>query len=99
MNTKKEYYSWEGVINMAIKFYKVNEQYGCFSNFSRHEFELNGKVWCTSEHYFQAQKFVGSQYEEEIRLLKSPMEAAKLGRDRSKPLRKDWEEKKMTLCV
>jgi ribA/ribD-fused uncharacterized protein len=79
---------------MAIRFYKVNEQYGCFSNFSKHGFELDGRYWPTSEHYFQAQKFVGSIYEEEVRQAKSPMDAAIMGRDRNKPLRHDWEEVK-----
>ena len=79
---------------MAIYFYRINEKYGCFSNFSRHGFELDGKYWMTSEHYFQAKKFVGTEYEEEVRQAKTPMEAANMGRDRSKPLRKDWEEVK-----
>lgn len=79
---------------MTIRFYKVNDKYGCFSNFSKHGFELDGKYWPTSEHYFQAQKFVGSIYEEEIRVVESPMDAANMGRDRDKPLRSDWEEVK-----
>lgn len=79
---------------MAIYFYRVNDEYGCFSNFSRHGFKLDGKYWVTSEHYFQAQKFTGTEYEEQVRLLPTPMEAANIGRDRSKPLRKDWEEVK-----
>lgn len=76
---------------MTIRFYRVNDEYGCFSNFSKHGFELEGKFWLTSEHYFQAQKFAGSVYEEEIQKAKSPMDAARMGRDRSKPLRPDWE--------
>lgn len=79
---------------MVIMFYKVNDEYGCFSNFSKHGFELNGRYWSTSEHYFQAQKFAGTEYEEEIQLSATPMEAANLGRDRNKPLRKDWEQVK-----
>ena len=79
---------------MAIYFYKTNDEYGCFSNFSKHGFELNGKYWMTSEHYFQAQKFVETEFEEQVRLSATPMEAANKGRDRSKPLRKDWEEVK-----
>lgn len=79
---------------MAIRFYKINDEYGCFSNFSKHGFELGGKYWMTSEHYFQAQKFIGTEYEEQVRMSSTPMEAANMGRDRSKPLRKDWEEVK-----
>jgi ribA/ribD-fused uncharacterized protein len=76
---------------MAIRFYKVNGEFGCFSNFSNHGFELNGKCWQTAEHYFQAQKFAGTIYEEETRIAKTPMDAARKGRDRNKPLRDDWE--------
>lgn len=39
---------------MTIYFYSTREQpYGCFSNFSRHGFELDGAYYKTSEHYFQ----------------------------------------------
>jgi N-glycosidase YbiA len=77
-----------------IRFYRVDGEYGCFSNFSPHPVKLKGKVWPTSEHYFQAQKFVGTAHEEEIRRVKSPMIAARMGRDRKRPLRHDWESVK-----
>src|SRR6266481_1469836 len=80
-----------------ILFYRVREPYGEFSNFSPHPIKMKGKTWPTSEHYFQAQKFVCTEYEEEIRRAKSPMIAARLGRSRKKPLRKDWESAKETI--
>ncbi|WLR41721.1 NADAR domain-containing protein [Bacillus carboniphilus] len=79
---------------MKVFFYKVNDEYGCFSNFSSYGFEIDKQFWLTSEHYFQAQKFAGTNYEEQIRRAVSPMEAAIMGRDRNKPLRTDWEEVK-----
>lgn len=79
---------------MAIYFYKINDEYGCFSNFAHYAFELDGKRWMTSEHYFQAQKFCGTQYEEVIRLLDNPMKVAEMGRSRDLPLRVDWEQVK-----
>lgn len=80
---------------MTIYFYRVSEQpYGCFSNFSPHGFQLDGLWWPTSEHYFQAQKFVGTSHMEEIRLTKKAIVAAKMGRERHRPLRKDWEQVK-----
>ena len=79
---------------MAIYFYKTNEKYGCFSNFAHYGFELDEKWWMTSEHYFQAQKFYGTEYVEIFRLLDNPMKAAKMGRNRNLPLREDWEEVK-----
>lgn len=77
---------------MAIYFYKVNSEYGYFSNFAHFPFELDDKIWITSEHYFQAQKFTDDVYKEKIRLSESPMEAANLGRSRDIPLRDDWEK-------
>ena len=78
----------------VVRFYKVDDKYGYFSNFSPHPIKMKGKVWPTSEHYFQAQKFVGTEHEEEIRRVKSPMIAARMGRDRKRPLRHDWESVK-----
>lgn len=75
----------------VINFYSTKDAYGCFSNFSRHKIFLKDKSWKTTEHYFQAQKFAGTPHEEELRLADSPMEVAKMGRDRTRPLRKDWE--------
>lgn len=77
-----------------ILFYRVNEPYGEFSNFSPHPINLHGKTWPTSEHYFQGQKFAGTMHEEEIRLATSPMIAARMGRSRQRPLRADWDSVK-----
>ena len=76
---------------MAIYFYSQREEpYGCFSNFSAHSFILDDLYWSTSEHYFQAQKFINTPYLEQVRNTKTPMDAANMGRDRSLPLRPDW---------
>ncbi len=79
---------------MTIYFYStIEDPYGCFSNFSRHGFTLDELWWPTSEHYFQAQKFVTTDrvWFEKIRQAKNPKQAANMGRDRSHPLRQDWE--------
>lgn len=81
----------------VINFYRVSDDHGCFSNFAPYPIELDGKRWPTSEHYFQAQKFEDSQHQESIRLEKSPMIAARMGRDRKKRLRTDWESVKVSL--
>ena len=81
----------------TIKFYRVNEPYGAFSNFSPHPVTLKGRTWLTSEHYFQAQKFADTEHEEAIHLAKSPMVAARMGRTRKHPLRTDWEKVKETI--
>jgi ribA/ribD-fused uncharacterized protein len=83
----------------AITFYRTSDQYGCFSNFAAYPIQLGGKVWPTSEHYFQVQKFDDPQHVEAIRQAKSPMVAARLGRDRSKQLREDWGTIKVTVMT
>jgi ribA/ribD-fused uncharacterized protein len=79
---------------MPIHFYSTRGPHGCFSNFFRASVRLKGKVWPTSEHYFQAQKFAGTPREEEIRLASSARVAARMGRSRQHPLRPDWEAMK-----
>ena len=61
------------IFQMTVYFYsKREEHYGCFLNFSRHGFELDGLYWPTSEHYFQAQKFSETPHSKEIRQAKTP---------------------------
>ncbi len=87
---------------MTVYFYGTRDKYGGFSNFSPHGFVseaapqelLDGVYWPTSEHYFQAQKFAGTPHADEIRQAKTPKDAAKMGRDRKRPLRPDWEQVK-----
>lgn len=81
-------------MNNEIKFYRVNEEYGCFSNFAPYPIRVDGKVWPTTEHYFQAQKFADASYQEKIRKEESPMVAARMGRDRKQKLRNDWDSAK-----
>jgi ribA/ribD-fused uncharacterized protein len=75
----------------TINFYLSENPYGEFSNFAPFPIQLDGKTWPTSEHYFQAHKFLDEALQEAVRQAKSPMAAARMGRDRSKPLRADWE--------
>ena len=75
----------------VINFYSVSDEYGEFSNFAAYSIKLKGKRWPTSEHYFQGQKFQDAGHREAVRKAKTPMIAARLGRDRKKKLRRDWE--------
>ncbi|KAG0216489.1 hypothetical protein BGX28_000003 [Mortierella sp. GBA30] len=89
----------------TINFYRQGDKYGEFSNFYFAPIVMDGKTWPTTEHYFQAQKFVhleGQEYAEMIRMTDNPGNAAKMGRNRSWPLRTDWEIVKddiMRTCV
>lgn len=79
---------------MTIHFYTRAGQYGDFCNFSSHGFELDGKYWRTVEHYFQAQKFAGTEREETIRNARTPGDAKQLGRSKRHRLREDWDDVK-----
>ncbi len=85
---------------MIIYFYKVDEPYGCFSNFSPHSICINGQNWLTVEHYYQAQKFVTSDDEKLVAMIQAvstPQEAANLGRDPKYRVRADWEVVKISV--
>ncbi|HVW37422.1 MAG TPA: NADAR family protein [Pirellulales bacterium] len=82
-----------------VHFYSTSDEYGCFSNFAAYPIELDGQQWPTSEHYFQAQKFEELEHREAIRQTISPMQAARMGRDRKKKLRPDWESVKVDVMM
>jgi N-glycosidase YbiA len=79
-----------------IKFYSPRHRFGCFSNFSRHPIEIDGKVWPTSEHFYQAQKTLDPTIQEIIRRCSTPRQAADLGRS-IRFIRQDWEQIKYAI--
>ena len=82
----------------AIYFYRKQDPYFCFTNFYLSSFkDRNGKVWKTSEHYYQAQKFINTEpkYAEEIRLASSPWKTKKMGNNSEHKLDSKWEEIKV----
>lgn len=87
---------------MTIYFYKVGDPYGCFSNFSPHWVVIDGLEWPTVEHFYQAQKFVGTEFSrvsEQIRAASTAAEAASLGRDPAHKLRADWDRVKRSVMA
>jgi N-glycosidase YbiA len=83
-----------------IYFYKVDRPYGYFSNFSPHDIELDGLHWPTVEHYYQAQKFLGSELEylmAKIRSANSPELAAAIGRAPGHLPSIDWPQRKLAV--
>jgi hypothetical protein len=81
----------------VLSFYSAHGPHGFLSNFSPHGVFLDARYWPTVEHFYQAQKFAGSAYMEEVRLAKSPNHAKSLVRRRDWPLRADWEEVKVAV--
>ncbi|XP_039118666.1 riboflavin biosynthesis protein PYRR, chloroplastic isoform X3 [Dioscorea cayenensis subsp. rotundata] len=93
-----------------IFFYKTWDEYGVFSNFSPHPVQMpdeNGDyiMWPSVEHYYQAHKFIpadaplAGEFVQQIKIAKSPEEAARLGRklQRQHPemVREDWDTVKI----
>jgi N-glycosidase YbiA len=40
-------------VNRPVLFYREDDEFGAFSNFSRHAVNIKGLHWPTTEHYFQ----------------------------------------------
>jgi len=81
----------------VVRFYSATGEYGELSNFARYPIVIRGQRWKTVEHYFQAQKFEDPKDREAVRAAKTAMLAARLGRDRRRKLRRDWESAKVAV--
>ncbi|EQC51655.1 NADAR family protein [Bacteriovorax sp. DB6_IX] len=81
--------SYEGEI---LDFYSTKKAYGEFSNFGLFPILIEGVLWPTSEHYYQAHKYDKKELQEWVRAADSPYMAAKRGRDKSIPKRANWKE-------
>ena len=77
-----------------IDFHKEYSIWGWMSNFYIAPISVDGVEWPSSEHYFQAQKFDDEKSINDIHQARSPGEAASMGRDRKRSLRKDWDTEK-----
>ncbi len=83
-----------------ILFYGLKGTYGGFSNWYQTNFELDGKRWRTSEHYYMAQKTHDKDAKEKIRKAPSPRDAKALAGPRGIiQLRKDWDSVKFDVMV
>ena len=74
-----------------VRFYDLHEPYGEFTNFYAAPIVLDGHTWPTSEHYFQAQKYVSApNHYETILKLATPGEAFNYVRTHKHAVRSDW---------
>lgn len=78
----------------TIFFKYTSDEYGCLSNFSAHSLkDKEGKIWQSSEAWYQAQKFVGHPaLQEEIRLKPTPKAAKVWAQAHKEKIRPDWQE-------
>lgn len=72
-------------------------KYSFLSNFHMHPIKYNGKVYASTEHAFQAAKTFDENWEEAIRITKTPGEAKRKGG--LCPMRPDWDEIKNSVMA
>jgi hypothetical protein len=85
--------------NVEIRFYLKRDPYGCFSNFAPYLVEIDGKIWKTTEHYYHAQRFSGTEYAEVIREIKTPFQAKEVAKSGIYPRRSDWFDVKFNIMM
>jgi len=85
--------------NVEIRFYLKRDPYGCFCNFAPYPVEIDGKVWKTTEHYYHAQRFAGTEFEEVIREIKTPFQAKEVAKSGIYPRRSDWFDVKSDIMM
>jgi N-glycosidase YbiA len=80
-----------------ILFYGPQEPNGYLGNWYPAALFLKGKIWPTSEHYYQAQKMAGTENEEVCRRLGSPRQTYEMTRRPDISIRKDWDQVKLAV--
>ncbi|WP_082707282.1 GTP cyclohydrolase II RibA [Shewanella frigidimarina] len=84
----------------SINFYHSDQPWGELSNFSNHAIFIKNKIWPTVEHFYQAQKFTGTNIEERIRLAATPTLAKQLANEVDQSLmRPNWVEIKIDIML
>ncbi len=69
------------------------------SNTIKIAFNLDGKKWPTTEHYFQAMKSNDSRVQETVRKLHTARDAFQYFRSNPRLVRHDWHQKKLGAMV
>ncbi len=78
-----------------IGFYE--REFYMFSNFSSFRVNWNGKDWMTSEHAYQASKFIDEDIITEIKEARSSHDSKKIAEKYSDKKREDWADVKLSL--
>lgn len=78
-----------------IRFYHETDEFGYLSNYWVAPIHIEGKSWKSTEHFYQAQKTLDSDYAEKIRQADTCDEAKDLGNDPACIYRPDWDTEKI----
>ncbi len=77
---------------VEILFYEPEGPNGYLSNFAICPIMVDGQVWATSEHYYQAMKFTSQTLRLKIFEASTPKEAFDLSRKYKDQVRGDWHD-------
>ncbi len=75
----------------SIHFHSKSTEFNWLSNFSAHPIKLENVRWPSVEHFYQAQKYLGTETANQIRYAETPLKARKIGQNRSLSPRSDWD--------
>lgn len=90
--------SWSDIAN-ALYFYKKSEPDYEFTNFYRAPVTLDGVIWPTNEHYYQAMKFTDANLQEKIRTTYRARDVFTIGQDNKSQVRSDWKEVNLAIMA
>lgn len=82
-------------MNILPPIFFYEREFYPFSNFSSFQIEWEGRLWPTSEHAYQAEKFENEEVKEKIRAMRSAHEAFKFAEVDKGSRRSDWDEVKL----
>jgi ribA/ribD-fused uncharacterized protein len=78
-----------------LYFYHHTNPFGEFSNFYPSPIELDGYTWPTTEHYYQAQKYISDEkHFHNVLQISKPIEALLYTRKYRSAIRSDWAQVK-----
>jgi ribA/ribD-fused uncharacterized protein len=85
------------IMEQTIYFYAETDAYFELSNFYLRDVTIDSTVWPSTEHFYQAQKFICAAAREQIRASGSAAEAFYLGRNLAVARVDSWETKKLAV--
>jgi len=83
-----------------INFYEPNDPYGFLSNFYPSPFKISNVDYKTVEHYYQSEKFLSKEIQQEIISAETPDVCYALSRKYDSIIRSDWKDhRKMAMFL